>query len=62
MLSEANVVYDVIITRRQNHANDLVKNLDLKLYKAIAVVAGDGLLHEVRTVASRDWVYNSIKI
>ncbi|XP_018008074.1 sphingosine kinase 2 isoform X2 [Hyalella azteca] len=47
VLSDSGVAYDVIITQRANHAHDLMKTLDLQKYKAVAVVAGDGLLYEV---------------
>ncbi|KAF2347559.1 Diacylglycerol kinase catalytic domain [Trinorchestia longiramus] len=47
VLSDRGVEYDVVITQRANHAHDLMVSLELHKYRAVAVVAGDGLLHEV---------------
>uniref|UniRef100_A0A6A7FZ42 Sphingosine kinase 2-like isoform X2 n=2 Tax=Hirondellea gigas TaxID=1518452 RepID=A0A6A7FZ42_9CRUS len=57
VLSETGAVYDVIITQHSNHAYELVQNLALDQYRAIAVVAGDGLLYEVFNGLGRrdDW-------
>ena len=47
VLSEAGYVYEVIITQRAHHAQQMMTSLCLDNYRAIAVVAGDGLLYEV---------------
>ncbi|XP_066515228.1 sphingosine kinase 1-like isoform X2 [Hoplias malabaricus] len=47
MLQEAAVRYTLIITERQNHARELVREADLSQWDAVAIMSGDGLLFEV---------------
>ncbi|XP_026160293.1 sphingosine kinase 1 [Mastacembelus armatus] len=47
MLSEAGVLHTLVITERQNHARELVREADLSQWDAIAILSGDGLLYEV---------------
>ncbi|XP_032420191.1 sphingosine kinase 1 [Xiphophorus hellerii] len=47
MLNEAGVIHKLIITERQNHARELVKDVDLSQWDALVIMSGDGLLHEV---------------
>lgn len=47
MLNEAGVVPRLVITERQNHARELVREADLSQWDALVIMSGDGLLHEV---------------
>ncbi|XP_076871977.1 sphingosine kinase 1-like [Brachyhypopomus gauderio] len=47
MLQEAGVPYTLIITERQNHARELVREADLSQWDALVIMSGDGLLFEV---------------
>ncbi|KAI4879505.1 hypothetical protein NFI96_018151 [Prochilodus magdalenae] len=47
MLQEASIPYTLIITERQNHARELVREVDLSQWDALAIMSGDGLLFEV---------------
>ncbi|XP_030638036.1 sphingosine kinase 1-like [Chanos chanos] len=47
MLHEAGVPYTLVITERQNHARELVRELDLSQWDALVIMSGDGLLFEV---------------
>ncbi|KAL7825875.1 hypothetical protein SRHO_G00336130 [Serrasalmus rhombeus] len=47
MLQEASIPYTLIITERQNHARELVREADLSQWDALAIMSGDGLLFEV---------------
>ncbi|XP_038123116.1 sphingosine kinase 1-like [Cyprinodon tularosa] len=47
MLSEAGVIPTLIITERQNHAREKVREADLSQWDALVIISGDGLLHEV---------------
>ncbi|XP_056229071.1 sphingosine kinase 1-like [Seriola aureovittata] len=47
MLNEAGVPHTLVITERQNHARELVKEADLSQWSALVIMSGDGLLHEV---------------
>ncbi|KAM4750597.1 sphingosine kinase 1-like [Anableps anableps] len=47
MLNEAGVIPTLIITERQNHAREHVKEADLSQWDALVIMSGDGLLHEV---------------
>ena len=49
MLKEARIESVPILTERQNHAFDIVKDkkFDLDQYAAIVIIGGDGLLYEV---------------
>ncbi len=48
-LDEGAIPFELMVTERQNHAKDYIASCqDLhKKYKAIVIVSGDGLLHEV---------------
>ncbi|XP_029006530.1 sphingosine kinase 1 [Betta splendens] len=47
MLSEAGVLHTLVITERQNHARELVRETDLSQLDAVVIMSGDGLLYEV---------------
>ncbi|XP_028446106.1 sphingosine kinase 1 [Perca flavescens] len=47
MLNEAGVTHTLVITERQNHARELVKETDLSQWDALVIMSGDGLLFEV---------------
>ncbi|XP_055050988.2 sphingosine kinase 1 [Misgurnus anguillicaudatus] len=47
MLTEADIHHTLVITERQNHARDLVRNADLTQWDALVILSGDGLLFEV---------------
>ncbi|KAL4648033.1 sphingosine kinase 1 [Arapaima gigas] len=47
MLTEAGLPHTLIVTERQNHARELVREADLTKWDALVIVSGDGLLFEV---------------
>nr|XP_061791990.1 sphingosine kinase 1-like [Nerophis lumbriciformis] len=47
MLNEAGVLHTLVITERQNHARELVREADLSQWDALVIMSGDGLLFEV---------------
>ncbi|KAJ8264122.1 hypothetical protein GJAV_G00145420 [Gymnothorax javanicus] len=47
MLTEAGVPHTLVITERQNHARELVRQADLSQWDAVVIMSGDGLLFEV---------------
>eukprot|EP00092_Neocalanus_flemingeri_P004136 GFUD01004450.1.p1 GENE.GFUD01004450.1~~GFUD01004450.1.p1 ORF type:complete len:382 (+),score=76.64 GFUD01004450.1:72-1217(+) len=47
ILQRSNSKYDMIVTNRQNHARDFISTEDIKQWKAIVIISGDGLVHEV---------------
>nr|XP_046188084.1 sphingosine kinase 1-like [Oncorhynchus gorbuscha] len=47
MLNEAGVPHTLVITERQNHARELVREADLSQWGALVIMSGDGLLFEV---------------
>ncbi|XP_073708756.1 sphingosine kinase 1-like [Garra rufa] len=47
MLQEAEIQHTLIITERQNHARELVREADLSQWDALVIMSGDGLLFEV---------------
>ncbi|KAM3622922.1 uncharacterized protein V6R79_004909 [Siganus canaliculatus] len=47
MLNEAGVPHTLVITERQNHARELVREADLSQWDALVIMSGDGLLFEV---------------
>ncbi|XP_035258818.1 sphingosine kinase 1 [Anguilla anguilla] len=47
MLAEAGVPHTLVITERQNHARELVREADLSQWDALVIMSGDGLLFEV---------------
>ncbi|XP_034739550.1 sphingosine kinase 2-like [Etheostoma cragini] len=47
MLNEAGVTHTLVITERQNHARELVKEADLSQWDALVIMSGDGLLFEM---------------
>uniref|UniRef100_A0A3Q3RE35 sphingosine kinase n=1 Tax=Monopterus albus TaxID=43700 RepID=A0A3Q3RE35_MONAL len=47
MLNEANISHTLVITERQNHARELVREADLSQWDALVILSGDGLLFEV---------------
>ncbi|KAM8878436.1 sphingosine kinase 1-like [Spinachia spinachia] len=47
MLDEAGVTHTLVITERQNHARELVREADLSQWDALVIMSGDGLLFEV---------------
>lgn len=47
MLNEAGIVHTLVITERQNHARDMVREADLSQWDALVIMSGDGLLYEV---------------
>ncbi|XP_038834848.1 sphingosine kinase 1-like [Salvelinus namaycush] len=47
MLNEAGVPHTLVITERQNHARELVREADLSKWGALVIMSGDGLLFEV---------------
>ncbi|XP_029992499.1 sphingosine kinase 2-like [Sphaeramia orbicularis] len=48
MLNEAGVPHTLVITERQNHARELMREADLSQWDAIVIMSGDGLLFEVK--------------
>ncbi|CAI8016942.1 Sphingosine kinase 2, partial [Geodia barretti] len=50
----AEITFNAIVTERQNHARELMKEYDLSTVDGIVIASGDGLLYEVQyTVCSR---------
>ncbi|XP_070712492.1 sphingosine kinase 1-like [Pempheris klunzingeri] len=47
MLNEAGVPHTLVITERQNHARELVREADLSQWDVLVIMSGDGLLFEV---------------
>ncbi|KAM9314635.1 sphingosine kinase 1-like [Pholidichthys leucotaenia] len=47
MLNEAGVIHTLVITERQNHAREMVREADLSQWDALIIMSGDGLLFEV---------------
>ncbi|XP_066560375.1 sphingosine kinase 1 [Amia ocellicauda] len=47
MLTEAGVPHTLVVTERQNHARELVREADLSQWDAVVIMSGDGLLFEV---------------
>uniref|UniRef100_A0A3Q4G9U3 sphingosine kinase n=1 Tax=Neolamprologus brichardi TaxID=32507 RepID=A0A3Q4G9U3_NEOBR len=47
MLNEAGIKHTLVITERQNHAREMVKEADLSQWDALVIMSGDGLLYEV---------------
>ena len=47
MLRVANVRYELIVTETGSHAYEIASELDSEEYSGIAVIGGDGILHEV---------------
>ncbi|XP_056608358.1 sphingosine kinase 1 [Triplophysa dalaica] len=47
MLTEAGIQHTLVITERQNHAREMMRNADLTQCDAIVILSGDGLLFEV---------------
>ncbi|XP_069050715.1 sphingosine kinase 1 [Lepisosteus oculatus] len=47
MLTEAGIAHQLVITERQNHARELVREADLSQWDALVIMSGDGLLFEV---------------
>ncbi|XP_069553270.1 sphingosine kinase 1-like [Brachyistius frenatus] len=47
MLNEAGIIHTLVITERQNHAREMVREADLSQWDALVIMSGDGLLYEV---------------
>ncbi|XP_076027162.1 sphingosine kinase 1-like [Genypterus blacodes] len=47
LLNDAGVPHTLVITERQNHARELVREADLSEWDALVIMSGDGLLFEV---------------
>ncbi|KAJ0050714.1 hypothetical protein NL108_005093, partial [Boleophthalmus pectinirostris] len=47
MLQEAGLPHSLLITERQNHARELVRDMDLTQWDGLVIMSGDGLLFEV---------------
>ncbi|KAL2087216.1 hypothetical protein ACEWY4_018275 [Coilia grayii] len=47
MLHEAGIPHTLVVTERQNHARELVREADLSKWDALVIMSGDGLLFEV---------------
>ncbi|XP_076149045.1 sphingosine kinase 1-like [Alosa pseudoharengus] len=47
MLHEASIPHTLVVTERQNHARELVREADLTKWDALVIMSGDGLLFEV---------------
>nr|XP_028559880.1 sphingosine kinase 2 isoform X1 [Podarcis muralis]XP_028559881.1 sphingosine kinase 2 isoform X1 [Podarcis muralis]XP_028559882.1 sphingosine kinase 2 isoform X1 [Podarcis muralis] len=47
MITEADIGFNLIQTERQNHARELVQNINLAEWDGIVSISGDGLLYEV---------------
>ncbi|XP_055077767.1 sphingosine kinase 1-like [Periophthalmus magnuspinnatus] len=47
MLQEAGLPHSLLITERQNHARELVRDLNLAQWDTLVIMSGDGLLFEV---------------
>ncbi|XP_058848228.1 sphingosine kinase 1 [Acipenser ruthenus] len=47
MLTEAGAQYTLLVTERQNHAHELLREADLSQWDALVILSGDGLLFEV---------------
>lgn len=46
ILSEAELPYDVYITRHSNYARDFVRSRDLSQWSGLVLVGGDGIVFE----------------
>ncbi|KAG7486998.1 sphingosine kinase 1 [Solea senegalensis] len=46
-LNEAGIQHTLVITERQNHARELMREADLSQWDALVIMSGDGLLYEV---------------
>ena len=49
ILSQNNIDFDSYETEYKEHAVNIVKNLEINIYKALIVIGGDGTFHEVVT-------------
>ena len=49
VLAEAELPYELHVTRHPGDARHIARSRDLDLYRAIIVIGGDGLLFEVKT-------------
>ena len=47
IIKESGVEYEMVLTTRQNHGRELVAKEDIRRWKAVVIVSGDGLVHEV---------------
>ncbi|XP_063052422.1 sphingosine kinase 1 [Engraulis encrasicolus] len=47
MLHEAGIPHTLVVTERQNHARELVREAELSKWDALVIMSGDGLLFEV---------------
>jgi sphingosine kinase len=62
VLEAAGVQLTAIATTHPGHVRDLVRNLDLSQYDGLALVGGDGIVHEaIAGLASREDAENALK-
>ncbi|MBK4732650.1 diacylglycerol kinase [Oxynema sp. CENA135] len=62
ILEAAGVQLTAIATTHPGHVRDLVRNLDLSQYDGLALVGGDGIVHEaIAGLASREDAENALK-
>ncbi|XP_005993276.1 sphingosine kinase 1 [Latimeria chalumnae] len=47
MLTEADIKFKLLVTEHPNHAQEVVREEDLTQWDALAIMSGDGLMHEV---------------
>lgn len=47
IMAEADIEHTLVTTEHQNHALEIVRDLNIEEYTGVAVVSGDGLFHEV---------------
>lgn len=47
LLVQADISFTLMLTDRRNHARELVRAEDLRLWDALVIMSGDGLMHEV---------------
>lgn len=58
VLNEAEVPYDLYVTKHSNYACEFIRQRDLSVWSGIAAIGGDGLFHEILNglLKRRDWV------
>lgn len=57
ILNEAEVAYDLHVTKHSNYASNFVRQKDLSIWNGIVAIGGDGLFHEILNglLKRKDW-------
>lgn len=46
ILTEAEIEHELVETQRQNHALEIVREMNIEEFNGVVIVSGDGLFHE----------------